>query len=321
MRKRRCLLITVLFVSGCFTLLAQPTENPYKAVDEFVKSVGKLDSLNMGAISNILTRNFSDNKDKARAIFTWIALNIALDCKATRNGDQERIPVDLVLKRRTATAFGYASLYQDMCSVAKIRCLTVDGYGKTSTEQVGEKPDAFNHSWVVVQLGQSPDTWQYADPAWGSGYTDEKKTRFTPSFQDAYFFPDKTLFNLQHFPDNKAWQLGSGPRSLKEFMDLPVVYSAAYRFKAGGFNPASGLIKSKVNRKEIFSMKLSTAVHANNVAIETGTDKKKKRKEVPFRQEGNVLSFTCSFEEADSFPLCLLINNEPVAGYRMELEE
>ncbi len=321
MRTRNFLLLfCLLFYTGKMPY-AQTNDNPYKAVDDFARSVGKLDSLNMGAISNILTRNYSDNKDKARVLFTWIAHNIELDCKAARNGDQEKPLTDLVLKKRKAVAAGYAALYQDMCSVAKIRCLTVDGYAKTHTDQIGEKPDAFNHCWVVVQLGQSPDSWYYVDPAWGSGYADEKMTRFIPEFRDAYFFPDKPLFNLQHFPDNRAWQLGGGPKSLKEFMDLPLIYHAAYPLGARGFNPPSGIVKSKAGRKLLFSMQLSSSAKVSKVGIETGADKKKKRKEVPYQFGGGTLQISCSFEEADNFPLVILINDQPVAGYRMELEE
>ena len=321
MRKRTCFLLLYLLLCNGDMLSAQTRENPFKAVDDFARSVGKLDSLNMGAISNILTRNYSDNKDKARVLFTWIAHNIELDCKAARSGDQEKPLSDLVLKKRKTVAAGYAALYQDMCSVAKIRCLTVDGYARTHTEQIGEKPDAFNHCWVVVQLGQSPDSWYYVDPAWGSGHTDEKMTRFIPDFRDAYFFPDKSLFNLQHFPDNRAWQLGGGPKSLKEFMDMPLIYHAAYKLGARGFNPPSGIVKGKAGKKLEFGMQLSPSVNVSKVAIETGADKKKKRKDVSYQLESGTLKLSCSFEEADSFPLSILINDEPVAAYRMELEE
>lgn len=75
--------------------------------------------------------------------------------------------------------------------------------------------------WAVVQLGQSPDTWYYVDPAWGSGYADAEMKVFTRSFTDAYFFTDKPIFNLQHYPDNEAWKLGGAPKNKKEFYSLP----------------------------------------------------------------------------------------------------
>ena len=81
-----------------------------------------------------------------------------------------------------------------MCSVVKIRCLTVDGYAKYNSEEMGEKPDAFNHTWAVVQLGQSPETWFYVDPTWGSGYTDDKMKTYTKAFNDDYFFARPSYF-------------------------------------------------------------------------------------------------------------------------------
>ena len=159
----------------------------YKAVDDYVKSLGRLDTLNMGTISQVLTRKFPEPKEKVRAIFTWIALNISYDLKAGRNNENSKTGSDEILKTRKASPAGYAGLFQDMCSVQKIRCLTVEGYTKYKAEDINEKPDEFNHTWAVVQLGQSPDTWFYVDPTWGSGYTDDNMKKYTPAFNDDYF--------------------------------------------------------------------------------------------------------------------------------------
>ena len=122
----------------------------FKQVDDYVKSVGKLDSMNMGSISNTLTKKFSDNTDKLRAIFDWIAYNISFDIKMLRSSGNDKMLSEDVLKTRKANPYGYAALFQDMCSVAKIRCLTVDGYVKKTTKGFGVKPDAFNHKLAGV---------------------------------------------------------------------------------------------------------------------------------------------------------------------------
>ena len=145
-----------LFLLSGIISFGQSASDDFKVVDDYVKSLGTLDTLNMGTISYIVTKKFSRPKDKVRAIFDWIANNISFDLKAGKNNDNEKINTDLILKSRKANAAGYAALFQDMCSVVKIRCLTVDGYAKYNTEQINEKPDEFNHTWAVVQLGQSP---------------------------------------------------------------------------------------------------------------------------------------------------------------------
>jgi transglutaminase/protease-like cytokinesis protein 3 len=315
-----------LFLSGffvvCFcTAHAQTFNGDYKIVDDYVKSLGSLDTLNMGTISYIVTKKFSSNTDKARAIFDWIAYNISFDCKAARNNGNEKMSSDVVLKTRKANANGYASLFQDMCSVVKIRCLTVDGYVKNDIEQINEKPDEFNHTWAVVQLGQSPDSWFYVDPTWGSGYTDEKVTTFTRAYNDAYFFADKVIFNYQHFPDNTAWLLGSGTKSVKDFFATPLIKDHAYDFRISNFSPSSGMIKTTIKKPVRFSFRVNNNAPVDTVALLIGAEKNKKLKTVYFSYNNSVVSFTHNFEEEDSYPVTILLNNKPVMAYMVEVTE
>jgi len=315
-----------LLLSGILTLAgisasAQIFKGDFTEVDNYVKSLGALDTLNMGTITAIVTKQFPDPKDKARAIFDWIAYNISFDLKAGKNNDNEKTSTDLVLKTRKATAAGYAGLFQDMCSVVKIRCLTVDGYAKYNTEQINEKPDEFNHTWAVVQLGQSPDTWYYVDPTWGSGYTDDKMTKYTKAYNDDYFFADRTIFNFQHFPDNGAWQLGPGPKSVSSFLSLPLVKSAAYEFRISKVMPDDGFIKASLNKAVAFNIRLTSSSDIDLVALEIGENKKKKIKTVDYSYSRGILVFNYKFDVEDTYPVTVLINNKPVLGYLVEVNE
>ncbi len=312
---------TLLFFVASLGSFAQTSNDNFKIIDEYVKSLGPLDTLNMGTISYIVTKKFPDNKDKVRAIFDWITYNISYDLKAGRNNDNEKTNTENVLKTRMATAKGYAGLFQDMCSVIKIRCLTVDGYAKYKTEDINEKPDEFNHTWDVVQLGQSPDSWYYVDPTWGSGYTDEKMKLFTKYYNDAYFFADRTIFNAQHFPDNSAWQLGPGPKSTGSFFSQPLVKSAAYEFGLGKFSPDDGNIKAKLNKAFSFSLMVNPDAAIQIVSMEMGEDKRKKTKTMDYTFSRGTISFNYKFETADEFPITILVNNKPLLSYLVEVSE
>jgi transglutaminase/protease-like cytokinesis protein 3 len=321
MKKPKKIFLPIIFLFLFYSTHAQIYSNDYKVVDDYVKSLGSLDTLNMGTISYIVTKKFASNSDKARAIFDWIAYNISFDCKGARNNGNEKMSGDMVIKTRKANATGYASLFQDMCSVAKIRCLTVDGYVKTDIEQINEKPDEFNHTWAVVQLGQSPDSWYYVDPTLGSGYTDEKVTTFTRAYNDAFFFADKTLFNLQHYPDNGAWLLGRGTKSVNDFFALPLIKDHAYDFKISNISPATGVVKSGVNKPVRFSFRVNNNAPVDTVALLIGAEKNKKLKTVYYSYNNSVVSFTHNFEEEDSYPVTVLVNNKPVLGYMVEVTE
>jgi transglutaminase/protease-like cytokinesis protein 3 len=301
--------------------IAQKSIEDFKVVDEYVKSLGTLDTLNMGTISYIVTKKFPDAKDKARAIFDWIAYNISFDCRGAKKNGNEKNNAEDVLKFRKATASGYAALFQDMCSVVKIRCLTVDGYLKNNTEQFNEKPDEFNHTWNVIQLGESPETWFYVDPTLGSGITDEKLTVFTEEYNDAYFFADKIIFNYQHLPDNKAWLLGPGTKSSSNFFSMPLVKNAAYEFSVTNFLPDNGYIKANTKKAVQFSFKASSNAQIDIVALTIGEDKKKKIKTADHSFSGGTVRFSYKFDEEGSYPVTVLINNKPVLGYFVEVNE
>lgn len=302
------------------TLAFAQKRNPdFKVVDEYVKSLGSLDTLNMGSISFVITQKFPDKKDKARAIFDWIADNISFDCKASRNNGNEKNTSDDVLKLRKTNASGYAALFQDMCSVIKIRCLTVDGYVKTKLEEINEKPDEFNHTWDVVQLGQTSDTWFYVDPTLGSGFTDEKVTVFTKAFNDSYFFADRKTFNEQHFPNNMAWFFGEGPKNIKDFLSLPLIKSATYDYSVSDYIPSKGLIKANLAKDVEFSFKAVGKIDI--VALAIGEDKKRRIKTVDYTFNGGVVRFKYKFQQEDSYPVTILINNRPVLGYLVQASE
>jgi len=322
MKKYTALLMMAALLSCTPALHAQTGSDRYKIVDDYVQSLGSLDTLNVGTISHLLTKKFPESTDKVRAIFYWIANNISIDIKMAKNGSNEKMLSEVILKTRKANANGYATLFQDMCSVAKIRCLTVDGYIKKTVEDINNVPDELNHTWAVIQLGQSPEAWYYVDPEWGSGYVDDKATVFTKKFDDRYFFANKMLFNLQHFPDNMAWQLGnSGPKSVKDFFAYPIVKRDAIEYNLTSCMPQEGLIKANTKKAVAFNLKVAANTKIDIVSLQLGTGKKSRTKTVDYSVNNGIISFSYKFDEEDSYPVSVLINNKPVLGYFAEISE
>lgn len=318
MKKQLAKLILIIF---CFIGLmskAQIGRHNFSVVENYVKSLGTLDSMTIGTISNLLTKKFNNKIDKTRAIYYWIANNIRYDVKAARaNNTSKNASTDVILYRK-AVGVGFANLFQDMCSIANIRCLTVNGFVKNSVEDIGEKTSDINHSWAVVQLGESPDDWYYVDPAFGSGTYDAEMKVFTPAYTAAYFFTDKETFNLQHYPDNLSWKLGSGPKSKKDFFDLPVIKNAAIEFGIKRFSPNDGNLKIKSGKQINFSFTLSNMPKITLVQLGVGQRKKYKEFAVPFTVTNEILSFSYIFPEDDNFPLTILINGKQLVSYNVD---
>jgi transglutaminase/protease-like cytokinesis protein 3 len=290
--------IAILFFYSATTTLAQKEGRDFTDIDADVKKLGRLDSLPMGTI----------------------AYNITLDLKNAKNMELGSKSCTEVLLTRKATAAGYATLFQDMCSSAGIRCLTINGYVKNDVDQIGDTKTEINHVWAIVQLGQSPDAWYFVDPCKGAGYSDADYKTFTPKFNPDYFFANLTIFNWQHFPDNTAWYIGPRVKNKKDFFDLPIVEAAAYELGLKKMGQMAGKLKIKVKERLPFSFQLSSNAQVDKVTLEMGEGKRKVKKEIDFTFNGSTLVFNHKFEEEDTFPVTIYVNDKPLTRYMIEIE-
>jgi len=294
----------------------------YSNVDEKVAAMGAMETENLATITATIIQPFAGKKEKARAIFYWITHNISINPRATKSNDQKKTKPEDVIQLRNTTPLGYSLLFQEMCSQADIRCLSVDGYTKNSSDEIDNKADEFNHSWNVVQLGQSADAWYYVDAAKGSGYLDKRMTKFTPMFGSNYFFTEAEVFNLDHFPDNEAWRLGSGPKSLSEFYAMPVVYPYANSIGLYKTNPKSGKIKTKPSGTVKFSFPHLSEIPVEKLEIVTGEGNRAGMpQEIKFTDDGAVISFQYQFKREDEYPVTFLANGNPILCYNVVSEE
>lgn len=304
-----------------FSLKAQSTSVGHDRVDAFVESLGSLPDFNVAVIADTLTRSFTAKEDKARAIFYWIANNIAVDPKATKSNDNRKTLPEQVVQLRKTTPLGFSLLIQEMCSWAKIRCLSVDGYLKNFPEEINNKPDEFNHSWNVVQLGQSPEEWFYIDASKASGSLDKKMQVFTKNFTSEYFFADKSLFNLDHYPDNTAWLLGPGPKSVKEFYSLPVISNAAYIYQLQKPKPATGVIKTKTKATVNFQFAYNDKKISSIVLLIGDGRKQSKPEPMNFTASGGFINFSYQFKIEDTYPVRIVVDGQDLAAYIVDSVE
>lgn len=304
-------LLTILLLATTTILQAQ---NTYEKVDNYVKSLGSMDSLNVATIADKLTASFSKPIDKARAVFYWIANNISPDLRGMRSNDKRKAKPEMVVQSRTATAIGYANLVQEMLSLANIRCLTVDGFIKRSEDDIDNSIDP-NHSWNVVQLGQSPSEWYYIDAAMAAGFTDKRLTNFTRNFVSEFFFTNNEVFNYQHYPDNEAWIMGAGPASLKHFYQLPVYHQNATAVGVHQPSPTNGVFKTKMRNAVNFSFRYLGKT-PETIEIVTGEGRKQSTPtKVTFTSDYGMIKFQHYFLKDGEYPVLILVDGLPVLEY------
>ena len=76
--------IAFAFILMTATFAGFAQQSKYKNIDEAVEKLGPLNNFNVAVIADTITEKFADNEQKARAIFYWIANNIQLDPKGTK---------------------------------------------------------------------------------------------------------------------------------------------------------------------------------------------------------------------------------------------
>lgn len=316
MKKIKILAIALLC---SLSLFAQPS--PYTSVDSYVNDLGSLADKNLATIADTITRSFDTKEKQARAIFYWIANNIAIDAKATKRNDQRNKEPEKTIAAREATPLAFSLLFQEMCSLVNIRCLSIDGYQKRFSEEINDPTDEPNSSWNVVQLGNSPDEWFYVDAANASGHLDEKMNTFTKNFISNYFFTDRDVFNLDHFADNKAWQLGKSSKNLKSFYSLPIIHPEAYKLSVKKLSPDDGFIKIKVKKPVMFSITYSGAP-VKEVKMKIGVNRRQKiTAPIDFNISAGTLSFSYTFEEPDEFPIEIIFDDASIVSYKVEVDD
>ncbi len=160
----------------------------------------------------------SNVSDKVKAIHDWICDNIAYNTDVFRGeaGDQD---YKTVLVKKKAVCTGYANLMKEMCRLANIECIRIDGWSKGFGYEgyIKENPD---HSWNAVQLGKK---WQLIDVTWDAGYCDWE--HFVKHYSTQWLYRTPQQFIYSHLPMNEIYQyLGEKERRTPEkFVEEPYI--------------------------------------------------------------------------------------------------
>lgn len=196
-------------------------------------------------VSDLLQEAHSD-LEKVRAIWIWICHHIEYDVEAAQEKDRQAFKPTDILRTQKTNCDGYAGLFERMCRIAGVQCVTVPGYSKGFGYQTGQSfSGEFDHAWNAVYL---EGRWHLLDSTWGSGLVDTTTSKFTFLYNEFYFLTHPALFIEDHFPDNKNWQLLKPPQSLRQFENNMYHKSEFYNKGMLSAHPETPMIRT-VNGK------------------------------------------------------------------------
>jgi len=208
-RLPRVLLLTAAALATALAALARG-DDEFAAIDAHALAAPPSATRTIPSLAAYLVRPARDDRERARAIFRWIASNIAYD-PALRN----EVPnAATVLKRRSAVCSGYSVLFKALAEAAGLEAEVITGHSRGAGYQAGRRVDASSeHAWNAVRIRGS---WGLLDCTWAAGWMDDSG-RLVRRFTDHYFLTPPEVFVDDHFPEDSHWQLLAPPISREEY--------------------------------------------------------------------------------------------------------
>lgn len=214
-------------------------------------------------LSKKIVEPYKTDREKVRAIFSWVAQHIAYRAKNTRRvrsafsenrsmvmdepdtaswKTANDVVAETVLKNGYAVCDGYTRLFKVLCDYAGIPSVIVTGYARS---ELGRAVPKFrsNHNWNAVYIDS---TWHLLDVTWSSGYISYFGDQFIAHFTDNYFLMSPAAFIEDHFPDDLKWTLLPSLPAFQEFERAPYRQKAFIKYNIVSYRPLAGLINAVI---------------------------------------------------------------------------
>jgi transglutaminase/protease-like cytokinesis protein 3 len=221
----------LLFILPLLSEAQKPKDEKLSRVDSMVKAM-RITTHDLEVLSDTLFVPFHTDSEKVRAIFYWMAENIAYDYdKYQAHGSNPSAPlpegmneddfeyklVSDIVKKRKAICGEYSMLFKYMCDAAHIKCEYITGYGKTCclTKLLFLTGAESNHSWNAVMINGK---WYLLDVTWAATCMINNGKREWSARNDFYYLCPPEKFIKDHHPDEDQWQLLAVPLTAKEWV-------------------------------------------------------------------------------------------------------
>jgi hypothetical protein len=293
--------IGILIFLGVVTIVVHAQSNEIKKADSIASLYPGHSLSDLGLLSYKLTASLSGDRSKFRAIYKWVCTNIQGDydlteyCRRMRSKLRDerldrwscefnKVVIQTLISRHRTICKGYSWLIRELALRAGINCEIVHGYARSVRSNIGGS-GIVNHSWNAVMLDGK---WYLCDPTWSSGVA-TTENEFTPSYIDEYFLADPEWFILNHYPLNTQWTLLERAPALQTFLDAPLIYVSAYKYKVRPIDPSTFKLETTRDRETSFS----------------------------FIENGILSTRTTTFSRKGTYPYHIRINNEYVVSYKV----
>ena len=171
-----------------------------------------------------LIAGLTDPFMKVKVINDWICHNIAYDADhyfGIRHSNQDYISV---LKNKKGVCAGYVSLFNEMCKLAGIESIEINGFSKGAGYD-GTLDDYPDHAWNAVRINNK---WYLVDVTWNAGYLEYYS--YIKRYSTDYLFLDSRAFLYTHLPVDDKYQFYAPLLTKEQFVYEPNVQGAFFNY-------------------------------------------------------------------------------------------
>ncbi|MCH9660512.1 MAG: hypothetical protein K0U54_06330 [Bacteroidetes bacterium] len=310
---RTLFLFWVLHFLLTSTLMAQNYERVDATIEMYPKQFNSVEEL-----SAFITRDFSTEEEKVRAIYTWLIHNVSYEPDEyknfnfnfknyrERNQKEEKTRQRVIkktVKEGIAVCEGYAMVFERLCELQGISNYLVRGDVKTHFHDIG-RPFKKIHMWNVAFIDGNPFLF---DPTWGAG---KYRDRFIKDPSYFYYKTPPKLFGKTHYPHQQEDTFLSHKFTKESFANMPLIINEELELEAlllqqqGVIASAleGGVIPFRIKSKEVQSVKYSFG---------------KEKSTVPFTYKSGILSFEIPITLGQE-NLLIYFDDAPALGYKLK---
>lgn len=278
-------------------------------------------------LADQIQKDFTSEYGRARAIFTWMALNITYDVKTWLNPKpaksisfKTQLEKDLklqeitnetikdVFKKHLAVCSGYSLLFHHLATLVGLKSDVIEGMGKTSLNDIGRKRPIINHAWNSVMIDGK---WRLVDVTWGSGSIVNEQNLWVRNFNPIYFDTAPKIFFTKHLPASGVWLNQIIDESV--FLKAPLLFNEYIDGDYEILEPESGIIEAVDNQK--ISFKIKNISRFENLSYTNKFDVSTKINSV--RDEDNILVFDIIYHKKEGGYITLYVNNRGIATFKI----
>lgn len=259
--------IIVSFLFSLFICISLEAQKSYEEIDKHVLNLRKL-SPEVTEITNIIIAPYTTEKEKARAIFTWIANNITVNANSYLKGKSKNInmssllntgneinldaELNKVLKSKKALPSQYAYLFLRMCNIAGIKTVIVKGTLRMDSRLTGKVIKNGKDYWNVVFIDGK---WYISDSFSGAGEINREKKKFIRIFRSEFYLiePEKAI--ITHYPESEQNQYVKVRIKKEEINNFPIIGYGYLKYGASEYTPLSGIIQTAGQKALVIGIK------------------------------------------------------------------